>query len=246
MYKKVITQTLFGKPYDWMDSYFENCNSLGKYGWEWKFFMPEGKSLKHVEVIPMTIDEFDDLVEDKLGIHPENYIDDRGCPHKLMSDYYPAHGLLFDKWTKGADFWGHVNWDMVFGRLDKWITDEFLSDCDIFGNDPDAINGIFSLYRNNKFVNNLFKEHPLWKEAFTYVGSDNPYVFDETCMSELCRKVRDEGRLRFKTDWFMCNDHMEHQKEPKIKMLKDGSLIDTVKDEEVMIYHFSGTKKWPL
>jgi len=249
MYKKVMTQVLFGKPFDkyWMDSYFENCNSLGKYGWEWKFFMPEGKSLKHVEVIKMTLDDFNELVDDKLGIKPKNYIDEREMPHKLMSDYYPAHGLLFDKWIGGADFWGHCNWDMVFGRLDKWFDDKFLSDCDIFGNDPDAINGIFSLYRNTPFINHLFKEHPLWKEAFAYVGSDNPYVFDETCMTDLCKKVSKEGRIRFKTDWLLSNDHQDgHEVIPKLKMKKDGSLIDLVKKKEVPMFHFSGTKKWPL
>lgn len=252
MYSKVITQVLFGKPYDryWMESYFANCNSLGKYGWEWKFFMPKEsgyKSLKHVEVVPMTLDEFNDLVMDKTGVKPANFIDERGIPHKLMSDYYPAHGLLFEKWCKGYDWWGHVNWDEVFGRLDRWMTDEFLGDCDIFGNDPDAINGCFSLYRNNSFINHLFLEHPLWKEAFCYVQRDNPYVFDETCMTQQCRKAHSEGRIKFKTDWFMCNDHMErHKPVPQIKMLPDGSLIDKTNNEEVMMFHFSGTKKWPL
>jgi len=253
--KIVITQNLYGVPYDdyWMTEYIKNCDSLGKYGWEWKFFMPKSKykSTKYVELIDQTMEEFNDLMFKKLGVESKNYIDNRGIPHKLTSDYYPAHGILYEDWTKGYDFWGHVNWDMVFGRLDRVFNEEFLKDVDIYGNDPDAINGCFSLYRNNEYVNNLFKEHPKWKEALAYVPEphtvNNPYVFDEWCMTELCNQKKNEGKLRFKTGWYMVNDHMDrHKPKPQIEMKEDGTLLDKITGEEIMMFHFSGTKAWPL
>lgn len=247
MLKKVLLNTMFGKPFpeEWINNFVENVQRLEKYGWYWKIFTPNDLQSKgNVEFIKMDIDEFNDLIEKATGINPHNYIDKKnGCPHKLVSDYYPAHGLIFADYIKDADWWGHCNWDVVYGRLEKYLPDEVLNEIDIFGNDPNAINGVFSVYKNTPVVNNLFKEHPVWKEAFTNL--EKLYTFDEDLFTITVREAHERGQIRFKHAWYLQHDRMDaHKPKPNLTITKNGSLIN--KDgEETMVFHFSSTKEYP-
>src|SRR3990167_2019192 len=119
MIKKVFLNTMFGKPFpdEWVNGFIENVQRLGQFGWQWKIFTPNPiKSKGNVEIIKMDINEFNTRIERATGINPYNYIDPKNdCPHKLVSDYYPAHGLIFKDHAAGFDYWGHCNWDLVYG-----------------------------------------------------------------------------------------------------------------------------------
>jgi hypothetical protein len=248
MLKKVLILKQFGRPFGWEEQLFDNFQHLKEYGWDlFVFTSNEMKSRGNVKIIPMTLEEFDKLIIEKTGIDPHNYIDPQtGNPHKVPSDYYPAEGLIFEDYIKGYDFWGHINWDVTFGRLDHWIPDSFLEEIDIFGNDPDAINGVFTVYRNNKFINNLFREHPQWQEVF---ATHYLYNFDEIHFSETVRKARDGGRVRFKSAWWMSNDRQpQHTPIPQIETDKDHTLYELKdgKRVEIMLFHWNRVKQWPL
>jgi hypothetical protein len=245
MLKKVFFNPLFGDkfPQEWMDGFVENVQRLKDYGWYWKIFTPHDlKSKGNVEFIKMDIDEFNDRIEKATGINPHNYIDGPG-PHKLVSEYYPANGLIFADHAMGFDFWGHCNWDMVYGRLEKYLPDHFFDDCDIFGNDPNAINGIFSLYRNIPKVNHLFEKHPHWRDVFANI--DRQYTFDEQMFTVTVREAQEEGYLRFKHAWMLQYDRqVNHKPKPDLTIKPTGALVDK-NGEEMMLFHFSFTKKWP-
>jgi len=247
MLKKVFLNPLFGDKYpkEWMDGFVENVQRLGEYGWYWKIFTPHRdlKSKGNVEFIYMTIEDFDARVEGVSGIYPGNYIDGHG-PHKLISDYYPAYGLIFKDYIEDADYWGHCNWDVVYGRLEKYLPDHFFDDCDIFGNDPNAINGIFSLYRNTGKINHLFSKTPGWEEAFRDL--ERLYTFDEKMFTVTVREAQEAGEIKFKYDWLLQYDRQpNHKPEPNLIIKKNGALVDK-NGEEMMMFHFSFTKKWPL
>ena len=244
--KKVFLNTMFGAPFpeEWTNGFIENVQRLEPFGWYWKIFTPnEYESKGNVEFIKMDIEDFDSRIEKATGINPHNYIDGV-APHKLVSDYYPAHGVIFPEYIKDADFWGHCNWDVVYGRLEHYLPDEFLEDCDIFGNDPDAINGVFSLYRNIDKVNNLFKKNPSWQEAFSNL--EKLYTFDEDLFTQTVREAHASGDIRFKSAFWLQFDRQEqHKPKPILKIKDNGALVDK-NNKEMMLFHFSFTKKWPL
>lgn len=243
--RKTFLIPQFGKPHDWTQEYLENIAMLEPYGWEWKIFTPNKLKAvgKNTEIIPMNIEEFDALMEEKIGVNPRNRITEKGFPFKPVSDYMPAHGKIFEDYIKDYDMWGHTNWDMIYGRLDHFIPDSFLETVDIFGDDPDAINGIFSVYKNNEFINTLFKEVPHWQDMFL---SERLETFDEDYFTRAVRKVRDEGRIKFASAFYHGYDRTpEHKPVPALHFDKDSSLIETKTGKEIMFWHFSQTKRWP-
>jgi hypothetical protein len=253
--RKVFILTQFGDPHAWTQQYIDNVQKLWPYGWEWKIFTSNDiKSKGNVEVIPMTIDEFNRLVEKTCNINPEVAIKD-GLPTKPMSDYYVASGLIFQNYIKNFDFWGITNWDVIYGRLDHFIKERDLEKCDIWSDDVGAINGVFSLYRNNEEINNLFKKIPYWQAYFL---SKNIVGTDEYKMTEIAPTVRFEHPHFYPLH---SHDRLEnHVPRPKLQLEKDGSLWELLADtnppnwihrrpfigREIPYFHFSKTKRWPL
>lgn len=253
--KKVFLQTQFGAPHAWSARYFDNFQMLAPYDWHLKVFTPNAwTSDGNIEIIPMTLAEFDDRIEKTCGVHPRNFIEN-GAPHKLVSDYYPAYGHILQEFIQGYTYWGHTNWDMVYGRLDHFIPDSVLADSDIWSDDVDAINGIFCLYRNTERVNNLFRQVPEWERMFV---THEPCAFDELHMTLAVRKMKNE--IKFRHPQYFPNHSYDrlpqHKPTPNLYFEPDGALIERYEEplaapkkhygREIMAFHFSSTKKWPL
>jgi hypothetical protein len=259
--KKVFLQTQFGSPHAWTEQYFENFRRLAPYDWHLKVFTPNcWPGADNIEIVPMTLGDFDQLIERHVGVRVGNYLTGKGVPSKLVSDFYPAYGQIFQDYIQGFDFWGFTNWDMVYGRLDRYVPDELLETCDIWADDVNAINGIFTLMRNNEYVNNLFRHVPDWAFAFT---THEPFAFDEIRMTEAVRKLADAGAVRFKYPHYFGNHSydrlIQHFPEPNLYFAEDGGLIERLEDRgvcppstknhygrEIMSFHFSRTKRWPI
>ena len=178
-------------------------------------------------------------------------------------DYDPANGTIFADLIKGYDFWGHFNLDCVYGRLSHWLPDSFLENVDVYGNDPGAVCGPFTIYRNCDKVNNLFRQTPDWEHAFTtpeFLG------WDEIDFTNTVRAAAVSGDIRFVSGFLQAHDHMtmEHAKRaqvystahiqsvesmyqlwPPVKFGDDSALIDNVTGQEIMMYHFNQTRRWP-
>lgn len=239
MRKKVFLSPLFQFPIPWMDQYIDNFNKLGE---DWHHFIFTDLDLKsrgNVTVVPMNNDQFASLVEQKTGVRP--YVP---APSPKFGDTRPAFGKIFEDYIHDFDYWGHTDFDVVFGRVDRFITDELLEHCDIFSNDPDAINGIFSLYRNNEKVNNLFRDVPGWAEIFK---DERYHAFDEQEYSELIRTLSAEGEILFIDKFWQEHDNQPlHKPEPILVMDLDGTLRNRNTGKEMMMFHFRRTKRWPL
>ena len=260
MIKKVFLQTQFGTPHSWTNEYIEHLKSLEKYGWYWITFTPNQipQTVNHI-VIPMTLQEFDDLIYKKLGIRVGNYLDN-GVPHRFISDFYVAFGKIFEDYIKEYDYWGHTNWDIVYGRLDKFLPDSELEKWDVWTDNVNSINGIFTLYRNREDINNLFKEIPDWE---TILIRHRLFGTDEYHMTEVMKKAELEGKVKYGHPQHYAlhsYDRLEqHVPDVKLRMLEDGSLYELFKDtappnwlhatpfpgREIAYFHFIRTKKWP-
>lgn len=256
---KTFILTQFSTPHPWSLQYLQHLGHLASTGWRWKIFTPNIYSNLpiNVEVIPMTIEEFNILVEQKLGINPNNTIIN-GVPSKPMSDFYIASGKIFEDYLKGTDFWGITNWDIVYGNLSKFISDDLLYQSEVFSDDIATINGIFTLFRNTEKINTLFMEIPNWKELLT---THTLYGTDEYHMTEVM-KQHPEILFAYPAFYpFHSHDRLEqHVPEVKLRMTEGGRLWELFADtnppkwiharplmgREIAYFHFLRTKTWPL
>lgn len=268
MLNKVILQTQFGTPHPWSEQYFDNVRTLAPYGWSLYVFTPNlhpGQSGGNIRIVPMTIEQFDQLLGKQTGVSANNHLVN-GKPAKFVSDYYPAYGRIFQEYIEGFDYWAHTNWDMVYGRLDHFLPDAELEKHEIWADDVRAINGIFTVYRNNEHVNNLFRLVPEWQAMFRI---HELFGFDERHMTLLVRDLVDAGKLALGGPpyyGYHSYDRLpQHLPTPRLEVKPDGALIELFPDlfaqhlercedtawrgrfgREIMSFHFSRTKRWPL
>ena len=154
-----------------------------------------------------------------------------------IHDYRAAFGILYADEILGYDFWGHTDLDCVYGRVDNWVTDEFLEGLDIHSNHVDYMCGPWSLYRNRPEVNHLFMEHEDWRGIL-----ENPDVtgWVEKGFTDLVDSAHDLGILRRRyTMWQTAKlDGFD-----TLRLQDDGRLMEG--RHEVMMAHFRRTKEYP-
>lgn len=276
MLKKTIILTQFGSPHEWTEQFLENVGRLGQYGWYWKIFT-ENKYENvpsNVEIVPMNTEQFNDLVEKKLGVMPNMFMTDKGVPSVHVTDFYVFSGLIFSNWLKDSDYWGIANIDIVFGRLDHFLPDNELEKWDVWTDDVNTINGIFCLFRNKPWVNYLCLRIPEWKKKLTQPPCERCcgekdaghtlYGTDEYDLTEVMKHPDVLEAIRYgypKYHFMHSHDRLEqHVPEVKLKIEEDGSLWELFQDvaapvwdharpfpgREIPYFHFIRTKKWPF
>jgi hypothetical protein len=219
MITKCFIVPYFGKYPEWMPHWISNTERMRGLGYDFLFDTDEAA--------------FQDRVRDKLGIV---------CPPMTGSgriwNYRPALGVLYEDEIKDFDFWGICDFDCVFGRVEKWVTDDFLADIDIHSNHHSYICGPWTLFRNTPLVNNLFRHTGEWKERM--LGDDWSYGWAEKGFSEIVDQAHDEGIIRKAYTFWQSKsqDNFDH-------IHWDGDrLMDG--NEEIFKLHFRRTKVYPL
>lgn len=95
-------------------------------------------------------------------------------PYKLC-DFRPTYGYVFEEYLSEYDFWGYCDTDLIWGRIENFISDEMLNDYDKVG-----IYGHCTLIRNSKECNRLFMKPIGTKVIYKDVLScDKNCSFDE-------------------------------------------------------------------
>ncbi len=265
MLTKVFILPQFGAAHNWTAQYLENVRALEPYGWHWKILTPHAYcSGGNVEIVPMTLEEFNERVWATTGVRTGNMIDDNGLPVKLLSDYYPAFGELFSDILAGCDYWSATNWDMVYGRLDHFLSDDELGKYEIWSDDGGHINSIFCFYKNTARVNRLYRQVSQWEEMFGYHGYPL-FGFDELHFDRLVGTLAARGEIAFgHPPYFAYHSYdrlVQHQPTPNLTMAPDGALLECYDDDfpplahyapwrgyvarEIAYFHFSRTKTWP-
>ena len=218
--RKLFIMPYFGEFPEWMDKFKVNFEEMCR---------PQGYDL----LIDTDMESFKKRVKDKLGIE---YLGAWGSGK--IWDFRGSLGYLYEEEARGYDFWGHVDCDVVFGDVSKWITDEFLSNLDVHSNHDEYVNGPWTLYRNNIIVNTLFFRSD-WRK---YMTIPEPTGWIERPFS----RTLEESGLRYKYTFWQGNPYDD---DPWLKF-KDGKLFQDIKKdgnwEEIMTFHFKRSKKWPL
>jgi len=207
MLKKIFIMPYFGDLPEWYD----------------KFELPKGYDI----LLDQDLEGFKKRVKEKLGI------DYPGLPGTgKVWDYRGALGYLYADEIKDYDFWGHTDFDVVYGDVDKWVTDEFLSKLDVHSNHSEYVNGCWSLYRNIPEVTMLF----LRGDWYENMIDATPTGWVEQSYSRLLER----SGLRYLYTFWQGNPWT---KTPNLRKL-DGRLYQD--DEEIFMFHFRHFKVWPL
>ena len=226
MLRKLLIRVYLGPLPAWYPQWIEHMDRLKEFGW-------------HV-LICNSRENFTARCAKTFGFPVEVLEGTR-----RVGDFAPAYGLLFADELKHYDFWGHVDLDCVFGRVERFVTDELLSQCDIFANDPGSICGPFTLYRNTPKVNELF-HRTQWRSVFSD-PSDHVYGFDEGEFNQLMREEAAAGQIRLRSAFWQSHDGLPwHQPYPKVRLQENGALFDEAQQQELMMFHFHRYRQWPL
>jgi hypothetical protein len=121
-------------------------------------------------IINKTLEEIKKTASEKLDLSVS--ID---YPYKLC-DFKPAYGFLFPEITKGYEFWGQSDLDIIYGNVRDFITDDMLNEYDFISLRHDYTTGCFALYKNNEVMNTLFMKSKDYKIVFS---NSKHYCFDE-------------------------------------------------------------------
>nr|WP_263792010.1 DUF6625 family protein [Salinibacter sp.] len=78
-------------------------------------------------------------------------------PYKLC-DFKTAYGTILEDYLEEYDFWGCTDLDLVYGRIDDFITDDVLNQHDVIAARPWYLTGFFFLFRNCERTNQLYEQ----------------------------------------------------------------------------------------
>lgn len=166
-------------------------------------------------------------------------------------DFRPAFGIVFADYLSKYDFWGHCDFDQVFGNISSFLNDDILNNFEKINH-----NGHFTLYKNNYRINNLFKESGSlfnYKDVFL---SDEHYAFDEFTGINLiaksnnikCFQIDDFADISVKFNSYL-NDNIGNYKYQMYEFYKGKLCMAYLKNnkieyKELMYLHFQ--KKKPV
>lgn len=238
---------------------------MGPFPWFFKFFLKSCESNPtvdffiftdnildysvpdNVKIIPLQLTDFNRLASEQLGftIAVEK-------PYKLC-DYKPAFGIIFSSYLESYDFWGITDLDVIYGRIREFMTDDLLDEFDIICVRHDFITACCMLFKNNGYINNLFKKSKDYHLIFT---SQKNYAFDESnfeqssifekedifklhceieSMQHIILNEEREGNLKSHFDFLLCEGTAGELK-------WDNGVFGYKGKLEIMLYHLLNYK----
>lgn len=147
-------------------------------------------------------------------------------PYKLC-DYKPTYGLLFAEYLTDYTFWGHCDCDVVFGRLNRFITDDMLASYDKL-----FMQGHCTLYRNDERVNRAFMLPLEGEEVYRRVlSSPQAFTFDESYLPINVNRIFAEHGLRLFTADLSANTY---SRSSTFRLVHYDATLETYMIEEPM------------
>ncbi len=171
----------------------------------------------------MGLSKLNNLATSKLGfkINKDSY---------SICDLRPAYGMLFDNYVREYDFWGHCDFDVIWGDIRHFFTDEILNEHDIIWVQRQFLTGCFNLYKNTARVNALFTKIPIYKIAYTLPQST---VFDEKIMTAYLT-ITNNIRVFKKRRTYACLKELDEY--PFGWYWKNGKLYNRKKKEFICMH----------
>lgn len=168
---------------------------------------------------------FVERVREQLGI---------ACPIRegdgKIHDYRACLGELYADEIAGYEWWGHTDFDCVYGDLAAFTPDELLADLDVVSDHWSYLCGPMTLYRTGA-ADSLFREHADW-EAILEEPAVSGWV--ETDFTQLLNSTG----LRVRYDFRHGYEHPERLRREGVRLFEG--------EREVSFFHFRRTKRWPV
>ena len=178
--KKLLISPYFGKLPNYFQLFLDSCGLNSNFT-DFLIVTDDVKQFevpKNVQIVVMSFTEFNDLVKQKLG--PEFLVT---SPYKIC-DYRPAFGRIFENYLEGYDFWGHVDTDMILGKLSNFLPESAFAE-----NDRLLERGALMFYANKSSVNKLFLQELGEIINFTdAIKIEEPCFYDEIMFPALFRR----------------------------------------------------------
>lgn len=209
--KALIICPWFGPLPKWMPLYLRSTSALSReYGFDF--------------LVDTDLKWFRERVKGRLGIE---------CPitpgSSKIHDYRAALGELYAEAVEAYDWWGHADFDCVFGRLERWYNEESLADLDVATDCNDYICGPWTLYR--PAVSSAFREYEGWEEILSEPESSG-WVEDR--FTWLLNRMG--LRIQYRQHHAYTDPQFLHMEERKL----------THFDREIPFFHFRYYKRWPV
>ena len=215
--KKLIICPWFGELPRWFDRWLANVETLKPMGYDF--------------LVTTNLDLFNDRCEKVLGLRTP-IVPGGGKLH----DYRMLFGVLFAEELKGYDFWGHTDFDCVYGNVERFLPDSMLKDLDIYA-DHSYICGPWTLYRNSYKVNTAFYYDETWRSEVLNLSTTG---WGENSYTKVINKLTNIGMLRTKYGSL----HRYEVGEFSNLRFKDGELM--LCNEPIMMFHFRRIKEYPI
>lgn len=106
----------------------------------------QGEVPANVHFIKMTFDEVKSRLQREVGFKIKL------SPYKLC-DFRPVYGSAFYDYIKNYDYWGHCDFDVIFGDIRPFIDSELAK-----GTEQILQRGHFTLYANTQKCRELYKK----------------------------------------------------------------------------------------
>ena len=177
MFKIAFIIPYFGTFPFWMSFFLKSCSTNSNYSWyiytdcELDFPLPSNVFIKKI-----SFDKYKEKVSQKLNI---NFNPDSA--YKLC-DIKPALGYIHRDDISEYDFIAFGDIDLIYGRLDSFITNKKLSKFDIISTHSRRISGHLCVMRNEDSTLELFKKVKDWKKI---LSDPKHRHFDEKSFSDL-------------------------------------------------------------
>jgi len=114
-------------------------------------------------------------------------------PYKFC-DLKPCLGKLYEAYIRDYDFFGFYDLDVIYGNLRHFLTDEILSQYEVFSTCDLIITGHFALFRNTKKHRNYYKRIPNFRKLLE--AKENA-ILDEIALKRAYSTIR-HGIWRWK------------------------------------------------
>lgn len=168
--KIVIIGFYYGKFPEWMQYWLRSCADNPSIDFLIVTDIELDNIPSNVRILNLSLSDVKRIFKKKLNI---NVSLERA--YKLC-DYKPLYGVLLKEYIDGYDYWGHCDFDLIWGNIRKFVTEYHLEQYDKF-----LPLGHLSLYQNNDKVNNYYKlDGSKCGDYKRVLENDRNYAFDET------------------------------------------------------------------
>lgn len=145
--KVVLIVCYFGRFPNYFQLWLDSCEKNKDFTWMLVTDIEsEHRFPDNVQRVKMSFEQLTTLIQSKVDF-PVNI----QTPYK-MCDFKVLYGEIFSEYIREYSHWGHCDVDVIFGELNKYVTDELLDRYDRL-----FTLGHLSIYKNEKRVNEHYK-----------------------------------------------------------------------------------------